>query len=136
MEILTGMTPVEAAAMNIGLLILLMMALKMYVGGRRGKLKLPSGQTNDEFNRAQRIQMNAVEDVPVLMVGIGALAALGMSAWYIHMVGLVLLVARIMHAAGLATSNGITIGRLIGTIGTMLVYLAIAGPLLVHAFSG
>jgi uncharacterized membrane protein YecN with MAPEG domain len=134
MDFLTTMTPVQAAAMNIGLLTLLMMALKMYVGGRRGKLKLPSGQTNDEFNLAQRVQMNAVEDVPVLMVGIGALAALGMSAWYIHMVGLGLLVARIMHATGLARSNGITIGRLVGTIGTMLAYLAIAAPLLVHAF--
>jgi uncharacterized membrane protein YecN with MAPEG domain len=136
MDFLTAMSPAQAAAMNIGLLILLMLALKMYVGGRRGKLKLPSGHTNDEFNRAVRVQMNAVEDVPVLMVGIAGLAMLGMPAWYIHAVGLVLLVSRILHATGLASSSGITIGRLVGTIGTMLTYVAIAGPLLVHAFSG
>ena len=53
-----------------------MLGLKLYVGGQRGKLKLPSGQTNAEFDRAVRVQMNAVEDVPALMVGIGALAAL------------------------------------------------------------
>ena len=134
MDILTGMSPVQAAAMNIGLLIILMLGLKMYVGGRRGKLKLPSGETNAEFALAQRVQMNAVEDVPPLMVGIGALAMLGMPAWYIHMVGLVLVVSRILHAAGLAGSSGLSFGRLAGTIGTLLVYLAVAGALLVHAF--
>ncbi len=135
MNIFLDMTPVQAAALHIGLLIVLMLALKMYVGGRRGRLKLPSGQTNDDFNRAVRVQMNAVEDVPVLMVGIGALAALGMPAWYIHAAGLVLLVSRILHAVGLAGSSGFSLGRAIGTLGTMLAYLAVAGALLVHAFT-
>ena len=74
MDFLTAMSPVQAAAMNIGLLILMMLGLKLYVGAQRGKLKLPSGETNPEFNRATRVQLNAVEDVPVLMVGIAGLA--------------------------------------------------------------
>jgi uncharacterized membrane protein YecN with MAPEG domain len=135
MDFLTAMSPVQAAAMNIGLLVILMLGLKLYVGGRRGKLKLPAGETHPEFNLATRVQMNAVEDVPVLMVGIVALAALGMPAWYIHMTGLVLLVSRIAHAVGLAGSSGLSIGRAVGTLGTMLVYVAVAGALLVHAFS-
>lgn len=135
MDFLTGMSPVQAAALNIGLLIILMLALKLYVGMRRGALKLPSGATNAEFDRAVRVQLNAVEDVPALMVGIGALAMLGMPAWYIHMVGLVLLLSRILHATGLASSSGFSIGRAAGTMGTMLVYLAVAGALLVHAFT-
>ena len=122
--------------MNIGLLILMMLGLKMYVGARRGQMKLPSGETNPEFNRATRVQLNAVEDVPVLMVGIAGLAMLGMPAWYIHMCGLVLLVSRVLHAYGLAGSGGFSIGRAVGTMGTLLVFLAIAGALLVHAFSG
>jgi uncharacterized membrane protein YecN with MAPEG domain len=136
MDFLTAMSPAQAAAMNIGLLILLMLGLKMYVGAQRGKLKLPSGETNPEFNRATRVQLNAVEDVPVLMVGIAGLAMLGMPAWYIHMCGLVLLVSRILHATGLASSSGVSVGRLVGTMGTMLAFLAIAGALLVHAFIG
>jgi uncharacterized membrane protein YecN with MAPEG domain len=136
MDILTAMSPAQAAAMNIGLLILMMLGLKMYVGARRGQMKLPSGETNPEFNRATRVQLNAVEDVPVLMVGIAALAMLGMPAWYIHMCGLVLLVSRVLHAYGLAGSGGFSIGRAVGTMGTLLVFLAIAGALLVHAFSG
>ena len=136
MDILTAMSPAQAAAMNIGLLILMMLGLKMYVGARRGQMKLPSGETNPEFNRATRVQLNAVEDVPVLMVGIAGLAMLGMPAWYIHMCGLVLLVSRVLHACGLAASGGFSIGRAVGTLGTLLVFLAIAGALLVHAFSG
>ena len=136
MDFLTAMSPAQAAAMNIGLLILMMLGLKLYVGAQRGKLKLPSGETNPEFNRATRVQLNAVEDVPVLMVGIAGLAMLGMPAWYIHMCGLVLLVSRILHAYGLAGSGGFSIGRAVGTMGTMLVFLATAGALLVHAFIG
>jgi len=135
MDFLTAMSPAQAAAMNIGLLILMMLGLKMYVGASRARLKLPSGETSPEFNRATRVQLNAVEDVPILMVGIAGLALLGMPAWYIHMCGLVLLVARILHAYGLASSSGFSIGRLAGTMGTLLVYLAVAGPLLVHAFA-
>jgi uncharacterized membrane protein YecN with MAPEG domain len=136
MDILTAMSPEQAAAMNIGLLILMMLGLKMYVGARRGQMKLPSGETNPEFNRATRVQLNAVEDVPVLMVGIAGLAMLGMPAWYIHMCGLVLFVSRILHAYGLAGSGGFSLGRAVGTMGTLLVFLAIAGALLVHAFIG
>jgi uncharacterized membrane protein YecN with MAPEG domain len=134
MDFITAMSPVQAAAMNIGLLVLLMLGLKMYVGAQRGRLKVPSGETTPEFSRFTRVQLNAVEDVPVLMAGIVALGVLGMPAWYIHMCGLVLFVSRILHATGLAGSGGFSIGRLVGTLGTMLTYLAIAGALLVHAF--
>jgi uncharacterized protein len=135
MDIFWNMSSAQAAAFNIGLLVVLMLSLKIYVGNRRGKHKVPSGDvTHPEFGRATRVQLNAVEDVPVLMVGIAGLALLGMPAWYIHMAGWVLLASRILHAFGLASSSGYSIGRLVGTLGTMLAYLAVAGALLVHAF--
>jgi uncharacterized membrane protein YecN with MAPEG domain len=129
------MSPAQAAAFNIGLLIILMMALKVYVGARRRSLKLVSGDSHPEFNRAVRVQLNAVEDVPVLMAGIVALALLGMPAWYIHAAGLTLFVARAAHAFGLAGSGEFSWGRLIGTLGTFVVALAVAGACLVHAFA-
>lgn len=135
MDILTNMTPVHAAAFYIGLLVLVMLGLKFYVGNRRGALKVPSGETTPEFSRVTRVQLNAVEDVPILAVGILGLALLNMPSWYIHMVGAVLVISRILHATGLASSSGFSLGRLVGTIGSMLVYLAVAGALLVHAFT-
>jgi uncharacterized protein len=130
-----GMSPAGAAAFEIALLIFMMMTLKGYVGMRRQALKLPSGETNPEFNRATRVQLNAVEDVPPLMVGIAALAMLGMPAWYIHAAGLALVVSRAAHATGLAGSGGFSWGRVIGTLGTYVVAIAVAGALLVHAFT-
>lgn len=135
MDIFLDMTSVQAAALQTGLLILLMLGLKLYVGARRAKFRVLSGDTHPEFSRATRVQLNAVEDVPVLMVGIVALAALGMPAWYIHVAGLVLLVARLAHAFGLSGSSGFSLGRFLGTLGTLLVYVAVAGALLVHAFT-
>jgi uncharacterized membrane protein YecN with MAPEG domain len=136
MDILLNMNPVQAAALQVGLLIVLMLGLKLYVGNRRARFKVPSGDvTHAEFSRATRVQLNAVEDVPVLMIGIAALAALGMPAWYIHLAGFVLLVSRIAHAVGLAGSSGYSTGRVVGTVGTLLVYLAVAGALIVHAFT-
>jgi uncharacterized protein len=135
LDIFWNMAPAQAAAFDIGLLIVFMLALKLYVGNRRAVHKVPSGDvTHVEFSRATRVQLNAVEDVPVLMVGIAGLAMLDMPAWYIHMAGWALLISRIAHAFGLASSNGQSIGRVAGTLGTLLVYLAIAGALLVHAF--
>ena len=135
MDIFLAMGSAQAAAMNVGLLILVMLGLKMYVGGQRGKLKVPSGETTPEFSRVTRVQLNAVEDVPVLMAGLVALGLLGMPAWYIHMCGLVLVVSRIVHAMGLSSSSGFSLGRVAGTLGTKLTYLAVAGALLVHAFT-
>jgi len=135
MDVFFNMSSVQAAALDIGLLVILMFGLKAYVAASRGRHRVPSGDISHlEFNRATRVQLNAVEDVPVLMVGIAVLAMLGMPAWYIHMAGWVLLVSRIAHAFGLASSSGQSIGRAIGTLGTALVYLAVAGALIVHAF--
>jgi uncharacterized membrane protein YecN with MAPEG domain len=134
MDSFMSITSVQAAALWTGLLILLMLALKLYVGGQRRKHKVPSGDlTHPEFGRATRIQLNAVEDVPPLMVGILALALLNMPAWYVHVCGGVLFVSRVLHAWGLSTSSGFSLGRLVGTIGTILVTIFIAGALIVHA---
>ena len=116
MDIFFNMSSVHAAALYAGLLVLLMLGLKFYVGARRGALQIPSGETTPEFSRVTRVQLNAVEDVPVLLGGILGLGMLGMPA-------------------GLASSSGFSLGRLIGTLGTMVVYFAVAGALLVHAFT-
>lgn len=136
MDFFLNMTPAQAAALSIGLLTILMMALKMYVGNRRGAHKVASGDSHPEFNRAVRVQMNAVEDVPVLMAGIIGLALLSAPAWYIHMAGLILLVGRILHAVGLAGSSGFSFGRLAGTLLTMVAYLVIGGGLIYRVFAG
>lgn len=131
---LPSMTSLQAAALYSGLIILIMLALKMYVGAQRGRLKVAPGDVgNIEFGRATRVQLNAVEDVPPLLVGIVVLALLGLPAYVIHATGGLLTISRILHAVGLASSGGFSIGRALGTLGTLLTYLAVAGALIIHA---
>jgi len=129
------MTSLQASALYCGLLILIMLGLKMYVGGQRGRLKVEPGDVgNAEFNRATRVQLNAVEDVPPLMVGILLLGLLDLPVYVVHVTGGLLVVSRILHALGLAGAGGFYLGRALGTLGTLLTYLAVAGGLIVHAF--
>lgn len=133
MDSFMSMPAVQAAGLWVGLLVVLMLGLKVWVGAQRRKHKVASGDTHPEFSRAMRVQLNAVEDVPALMAGILGLAMLNAPALYIHVVGAVLLVSRLLHASGLAGSGGFSIGRLVGTIGTYLAGLAIAGALIARA---
>lgn len=131
MDTVMARPAVEAAGLWIALLILLMLGLKFYVGAQRRKHRVPSGDlSHPQFGRATRIQLNAVEDVPPLMAGLAALALLNAPAPYIHACGAVLLMARVLHAWGLSTSSGFSIGRLVGTMGSVAAALAIVAGLL------
>ncbi len=135
MDAFTNMPALQAAALYIGLTTLLMMGLKMFVGASRGKLKVVPGDTsNPDFARKQRVQQNAVEDVPPLLIGILVLALLGVPAWLVHTAGILLFLSRLAHAVGLANSSGFSAGRMLGTIGTLLVYLTCGFGLIIHVF--
>ena len=135
MNLFTDMTGLQAATFYIALLLLILLGLKMYVGSRRGALKVAPGDvSNPDFARAQRVQQNAVEDVPALLVGLLILGLLSAPLWLIHITGAVLVLSRLGHAFGLATSAGFSPGRAFGTLGTMLVYLTLIIALLLCAF--
>lgn len=130
-----AMPPLAAAALYVGVLTFQLMMLKGYVSAQRYKHKVPAGDlSNPEFARATRVQLNAVEDVPALMVGLVLLALAGAPAAYIHATGAALVVFRILHAVGLAAPGGQGFGRREGALGTVLVYLATASGLIVYAF--
>lgn len=135
MNLFSDMTALQVASFYIALLLLILLGLKMYVGSRRGALKVvPGDVSNPDFARALRVQHNAVEDVPGLLVAILVLGLLSAPVWLIHTTGGVLVLSRIAHAVGLASSSGFSPGRMIGTMGTLLVYLTLIVTLLLCAF--
>lgn len=118
------MTNIEAVALWVGLHVLLMLYLKGFVGATRGKTKVNFGDGADErMQRAIRVQGNAVEDVPIAIAGLIMLGQLAAPIGLLHALGGVLFVSRILHAAGLSGSAGFTKGRLIGTLGSIIVLL-------------
>ena len=119
------MTAIEAAVLYTALCLLLMLALKMNVGRVRAKEKVMFGDGGKEpGQRAQRVQGNAVEDVPVTLVGLVGLALLSAPVWLVHALGATLFLARVLHAVGLGGSSGGSPGRMWGTLLSLVVMLA------------
>lgn len=119
------MTSIEAAVLYAGLNVLLFFALKANVSRVRIGEKILFGDgANDRMQRALRVQGNAVEDVPVTLIGIVGLGLLDAPVWLVHGLGAAFLLARILHAVGLGGSSGGSPGRMIGTLLSVMVMLA------------
>ena len=92
------------------------------------------GDGNDESKqRAIRVQGNAVEDVPVVLFGLVGLGLLAAPVLLIHGLGISFLIARILHAIGLGGMAGAGIGRLIGTLMSLIVMIATAAACIWYA---
>ncbi|MCA8901494.1 MAG: MAPEG family protein [Hyphomonas sp.] len=128
------MTSMEAAVLYAGLFVLLMMILKGNVGRVRTSEKVGFGDGgNDAMQRAIRVQGNAVEDVPVVMLGLIGLGALSAPVLLIHGLGGSFLLGRVLHAFGLGGSSGGSPGRMFGTLISVIVMLVTAGACIWYA---
>jgi len=122
------MTPIAATTLYLGLFGLLMLILKLNVGRVRASKRINLGDGNDEsMQRAIRVQGNAVEDVPVVLLGLVGLGLLEAPVILIHGIGATFLVARLLHAVGLGGMAGLGIGRFVGTILSLILMLVTAG---------
>ena len=122
------MTPIAATTLYLGLFGLLMLILKLNVGRVRASKRINLGDGNDEsMQRAIRVQGNAVEDVPVVLLGLIGLGLLEAPVMLIHGIGATFLVARLLHAVGLGGMVGLGIGRFIGTLLSLILMLVTAG---------
>ncbi|MEM9386075.1 MAG: MAPEG family protein [Pseudomonadota bacterium] len=128
------MTSIEAATLYAGLLLLLMVYLKGNCGFTRMREKIYLGDGgSDPMLRAIRAQGNAVEDVPVVLIGLFALVGLGVGPVSIHLLGAAFVIARVLHALGMV--GGVGWGRVAGTLITQLVMMGTAGLCLWHALT-
>ena len=118
------MDSLEAVGLWVGLNVLLMFILKGLTGRTRANTKVDFGAgDNEQMQRMMRVQGNAVEDIPIALIGIGALGLMSGPIMLIHGLGGVLFASRILHASGLGGKGGISFGRVAGTIGSVLVLL-------------
>ena len=121
------MSALDASILYAGHFVLFFLLLKGRVGQVRAGEKVMFGDgANERLKRAQRVQGNAVEDVPVTLIGLVGLGLLSAPVWLIHVLGLAFLAGRILHAVGLSSSSGSSAGRMWGTLITLLVMLATA----------
>ena len=126
--------PGLAAALWVGLHILLMLVLSLLVVRLRNKHKVFLGDEGiPELAQAIRAFGNASEYVPPGLAGLIVLDLSGATPLLIHIAGFVLLVSRIVHAAGLYNSVGTSIPRALGMTMTWGVYVFLVAALLISA---
>ncbi|NBB15999.1 glutathione S-transferase [Caulobacter sp. SLTY] len=123
---LTESTFGHAAALWVGLNLLLLLVLSLLVVRQRQKHKVALGDDGiPELAQAIRAQGNAVEYIPAALIGLVVLEGTGAPGVLIHIGGLILLLGRVAHAIGLSNSGGISMLRTGGVVLTWLAYIFI-----------
>ncbi len=128
------MTSIQAVGLYTGIHLILLMLFSYNVGRFRMSLKINLGDGGDEnMQRATRAQANYVEYTPFVLIGLFVISSLGIPALWIHIVGGLYTLVRVMHFAELGL-NKMPKGRFYCTVGTMLTLLILGLMLIVHSF--
>jgi len=136
MDVMDTASAAHAAALWVGLHLILLLVLSVMVVRLRQKHKVALGDDGiPELARAIRTFGNATEYVPAGLAGIAVLALAGGSALSIHIVGVLLFAGRLSHATGLSNSGAASLPRAIGVILTWLAYVFAAAALLFYAIA-
>lgn len=118
-----------------GILALILLAIAAWVGRRRIVTGIGVGDGgDDELRRRMRVNANFVEYVPLALVLMMLLELTGAAGWFLHALGTVLVLSRLIHVPGVGPLEGRRRGfRIVGTFGTWAV-LATAGLVLIGRF--
>ena len=128
-------------ALYAGILVIFALVLSFRAGGFRGKSGISLGlgePVNMDLAERVRVHQNFLEYVPMAIILMGILETNGGNTTFLHVFGVVLIIARIAHAIGLKHDNMAHPGRAIGAGGTALISLVaalytlwmVAGPML------
>lgn len=121
------------AGFYAGLGAILIIALAIRVMWLRSVHRVGLGAGgNEELARAIRVHANAVEYLPIALLLLVLLAFEQTRPEWLHACGIVLIVARVLHAFGLSGYAGRSFGRAVGAGLTVLVTLVMAILLIVR----
>ena len=129
MTALNAMTALQAAALWSGLCILLLSLLSFRTIFARRSLKVSFGDGGDALLTARsRAFGNASEYIPA-----GLIVLTGFQPVWVHAVGGVMFLGRVLHAWGLSKPKQPSFGRMSGMILTQLALIGGAGALIACA---
>lgn len=121
----------QITAFYAALLGLLMMVLGLRVVHARWTRRIGIGDGGDaDMARRIRVHANNIENVPLALLLLLLLELTGVEGAWLHVFGIVLLVARLLHAWGLSRYAGTSFGRFVGTLLTWGAVLAMCVLLL------
>lgn len=110
-----------------GLIGVLFIILSLRVSTRRMSAKVTSGDGDDKalFKRI-RVQANCAEYAAIGLLLLAMVEVQGAPGWGVHLLGLMLLVGRVMHAVGYGRTPQIVPLRRIGMMLTYLMLLLVS----------
>ena len=119
-----------------GILAVMYAGLTAYVAAGRYKYRVGLGNGGvPELTQRVRIHGNFAEHVPFALFLIFLVDYSQFSPLIVHVLGLVLVLGRVLHAFGISSTPGASPGRFLGTVLTILVYLTCAVLLLWKFFA-
>ena len=121
--------PLTITAVYASFLALFLVVLTFPVMKLRHSLKVGLGDGGHQsLRQAIRAHGNAAEFIPMFVILLAIFELNHASGMAVHIFGAVFLAARLAHAWGIYGSTGVSIGRIIGMLGTFgcIVGLAIA----------
>tara|TARA_R110000764_G_scaffold57179_7_gene124511 strand:- start:705 stop:1091 length:387 start_codon:yes stop_codon:yes gene_type:complete len=128
------MPPLEAAAIYVGINILLLIYLSSRVVFMRRSAQVSVGHGgNIELELRTRTHGNASEYIPAMLVGLVTAAFMGIPALWIHILGSAFTAGRVLHAVGL--SRTILALRATGMVVTWIAMILIAVMLIYHGLA-
>ncbi|MGI9270307.1 MAG: MAPEG family protein [Woeseiaceae bacterium] len=111
------------------IMMIFALALSARAGGFRGKSGISvlyGDPANMELAQRVRVHQNFLEYVPMAIILMGLLEINGGNSTFLHVFGVILIIARYAHAIGLRHDNMAHPGRAIGAGGTALMSAAAA----------
>lgn len=106
--------------------LLIFLAYRVVTFRRSESLGLGDEGASNPMKRAIRAHANAMEYIPIGLILLLMLELNHLTPWLLHILGLVFLIARVLHAQGMSTKNGPSFGRFYGTLFTWISIIALA----------
>ncbi len=126
---------IEISAIYIALSGLFLVLLALDVIWGRWKYQEAFGEGDqDPVSRRMRVRSNAAEYFPVALLLLVAVENIVAIDWLVHSLGCLLLVSRLLHAAGLRGMAGESLPRIFGTAGSITMIAVSAIMVLVNSF--
>jgi len=110
---------------SLHVLLYVALALRVVLHRRAHRIGVGTGG-DDAMTRKVRVHANFAEYVPLALLMLALLELSGFRAGLLWAFGVVLLLARVLHAIGLGGSAGYSFGRFGGALLTFVVLLAMA----------
>jgi hypothetical protein len=118
---------IEITPLYLGLFLIMMLWFSFRIIKLRRKLRIGLGDGgNAEMLRAIRVHGNFIEQVPMTLLGLVLMELQGMHFIILHILGITLLIARLLHAKGITESSGVSKGRFIGSLITFGIQIILA----------